>query len=95
MCVGKKYNPEFDGTQIGAITDAIKNPNFTLSTDYWITHTKAKGIRAGQSGTFAHKDIAIRFVAWLSPEFELFLVDKIQELSILEKQKSESALLIR
>ena len=53
----------------------------------------AKGIfsrNAGVAGTYAHKDIAIKFAAWLSPEFELYLVEEIQKLKELEVHDSET-----
>lgn len=90
----RKHNPNFDGTNIGAVLTAIKNPNFTLSTEYWINNTKAIGIfTRSNSGTYAHKDIAIRFAAWLSPEFELHLVEEIQRLKELEQKKNSFELL--
>lgn len=91
----KKHNPNYDETQLSQVIKLARTRN-GLSAESWIEQTHGMGIftRTGErAGTYAHKDIAIRFAAWLSPEFELFLIEKIQELSELEKQKSESALL--
>jgi|ERR1019366_1445518 hypothetical protein len=83
----KKNNPNFDGTNLGTILQSVKNRNFSLSVGHWIEQTKAKGLFTLQTGTFAHKDIAIRFTGWLSPDFELFLVEEIQRLKKIEEQK--------
>lgn len=67
-----------------------------LSVNAWVEITKAKGIfiKSGdRAGTYAHKDIAIRFAGWLSPEFELYLVEEIQRLKEIEKQKDSFELL--
>jgi len=82
----KRHNTNFDGTRLGTILQSIKSPNFSLSVGLWIENTKAIGIFTRQSGTFAHKDIAIRFGGWLSPEFELYLVEEIQRLKKIEEQ---------
>ncbi len=89
----KRHNINFDGTQIGAILQLVKNQNFTLSVEFWIDKTKSIGIFTRQSGTFAHKDIAIRFAAWLSPEFEIYLVEEIQRLKEVEKKVNSYELL--
>lgn len=57
----RKNNKLFDGTHLGTISNQTKNPNFSLSIGYWIENTKAIGMFTKQSGTFAHKDIAIRW----------------------------------
>lgn len=88
----KKHNPDFDGSQLGAVHEQIKRTDF-ISTQFWIEKTKSIGIFTKQSGTFAHKDIAIRFTGWLSPEFELFLVEEIQRLKEVEKKINSFELL--
>lgn len=89
----RKNNPFFDGTNLGTILESVKNQNFTLSVGHWIETTKSIGLFTKQTGTFAHKDIAIRFTGWLSPDFELFLVEEIQRLKIIEEQKNSYELL--
>ena len=38
-------------------------------------------VRAGRyGGTYAHKDIAFHFAMWLSPEFQIYLVNEFQRL---------------
>lgn len=89
----KRHNTNFSGTEIGAIHELAKNKNFTLSIEFWVKKTNAIGIFTRSSGTFAHKDIAIRFAAWLSPEFEIYLVEEIQRLKEIEKKVNSYELL--
>lgn len=92
----KKNNPNFKGVQMDAI-EIFTTDRDEYSIKNWVEKTNAIGIYtrkgATEGGTFAHKDIAIRFAGWLSPEFELFLVEKIQELAKIEEQKYSLQLL--
>jgi hypothetical protein len=61
---------------------------FTLSPQKWIESTHAVGIasKSGRyGGTFAHKDIAFKFAAWISVEFELYVVKEFQRLKEQEQ----------
>lgn len=73
------FNPlEFEGFLSEAGTNA-----FTLSPLKWINAVNAIGlfVKLGRGGgTFAHKDIALKFAAWLSPEFELYIIKDYQRL---------------
>lgn len=89
----KKHNSNFDGTQMGTIKEQVKDRNFSLSIGYWIEKTNAIGFFTNKNGTYAAKDIAIKFAAWLSPEFELYLIEEIQKLKDLERQKNSFDLL--
>jgi len=69
---------EFDGFRIQAGLNS-----FTLTPKQWIEKTGAVGIisRPGRyGGTFAHKDIAFEFAAWISVEFKLYLIKEFQRL---------------
>jgi len=60
-----------------------------MSPQEWIEATNAKGIisKSGRyGGTFAHKDIAFKFAAWISIEFELYFIKEFQRLKE-EEQK--------
>ena len=60
---------------------------FTLSPQKWINSTNAVGIvsKSGRyGGTYAHSDIAFKFAAWLSPEFELYIIKDYQRLKQVE-----------
>ena len=54
-----------------------------MSAKQWIQRTQAIGIIASAGrygGTYAHKDIAIEFCSWISPEFKLLLIREFQRL---------------
>ena len=61
-----------------------------MSAQKWISETNAIGItsKSGRygGGTYAHSDIAFKFAAWISAEFELYLVTEFKRLKI-EEQK--------
>ena len=88
----KRHNPNFRGGHLSPALEFIKKNN-KLTVDVWIKTTNAIGIFARNTGTFAHKDIAIRFAAWLSPEFEMYLVEEIQRLKEVEKKVNSYELL--
>lgn len=92
MAWEKRHNRNFSDHQMKAVFDSIKRTNH-LTIEYWVKTTNAIGIFTRSTGTFAHKDIAIRFAAWLSPEFEIYLVDEIQRLKEVEKKVNSFELL--
>lgn len=84
------FNPvEFDGIK----TQAGLN-SFTLTAKQWIERTGAIGITSSAGrygGTYAHKDIAFEFAAWVSVEFKLFLIKEFQRLKQDENQRLSQA----
>ena len=79
----KINNPEFKGVEFDTFKTEAGSNSFTLSPSKWINATGAIGLKssAGRSGgTFAHKDIAFEFAAWISAEFKLFLIKEFQRL---------------
>ncbi len=91
----KKHNQKYDPTQLSQVYKIARERN-GLSVQTWIDMTHAIGIftRSGdKAGTYAHKDIAIRFAGWLNPEFELFLSEEIQRLKKIEEKKNSFELL--
>lgn len=92
----KKNNANFRVLGLEDIKKNAGKSNFSLSVKDWVERTNAKGIfsRMGSSaGTWAHKDIAIKFAGWLNPEFELFIIEEIQRLKQIERQKNSYELL--
>jgi hypothetical protein len=73
------FNPvEFDGVKSQAGYNS-----FVLSPQKWIKSVRAIGLtnKIGRyGGTFAHKDIAFEFAAWISPEFKLYVIKEFQRL---------------
>ena len=68
--------------------DHVKNEagtnRFTMSVKQWIQRTNGIGLSAKSgrysSGTYAHKDIALKFASWISPELELLIIMEFQRL---------------
>ncbi|MFA5433517.1 MAG: KilA-N domain-containing protein, partial [Candidatus Paceibacterota bacterium] len=79
----KVNNPIFNYTEFGVIGREAGTNRFIMSVGQWIERTKAIGliVRAGRyGGSYAHKDIAFHFAMWLSPEFQIYLVNEFQRL---------------
>jgi hypothetical protein len=84
-------NPaKFNRTEFEAVKNQAGSNSFSMSPNKWIRSMNATGIRSSAGryggGTFAHKDIALEFASWLSPEFKLYLIKEFQRLKELEKQ---------
>lgn len=67
--------------------DTFKNNSgrnyFTMSPTKWIEGVNAIGIisKPGRyGGTYAHKDIALQFASWISPEIHLYIIKEFQRL---------------
>lgn len=79
----KINNPDFNYPEFGVIGQEAGTNRFIMSVGQWIERTKAIGmiVKAGRyGGTYAHKDIAFHFAMWLSPEFQIYLVNEFQRL---------------
>lgn len=84
-------NVSFNSLEFEGIRNQAGSNRFTLSAKRWIELVNAIGIvaKAGRyGGTFAHKDIAFEFGAWLSPEFKLYLIKEFQRLKEQEAQRN-------
>ncbi len=75
--------------------EVIKNESgvnrFVMSVGQWIERTDAMGmiVKAGRyGGTYAHKDIAFHFAMWLSPEFQIYLINEFQRLKDEENDRN-------
>ena len=86
----KLNNPNFNPHIYEGFKNESAKPHFWMSPKKWITETNAIGItsKSGRydGGTYAHSDIAFKFAAWVSAEFELYLVIEFRRLKI-EEQK--------
>lgn len=79
----KINNPDFNYTEFGVIEQEAGVNRFVMSVGQWIERTRAKGmvVKAGRyGGTYANKDIAFHFAMWLSPEFQIYLINEFQRL---------------
>ena len=84
------YNPGFKPLEFEGFKKEAGLNAFTLSPQKWIEATNAKGMisRSGRyGGTFAHKDIAFKFAAWISIEFELYFIREFQRLKEEEQKQ--------
>jgi hypothetical protein len=82
-------NPDFNSPEFGGIRSEAGTNRFMMSVKQWIQRTQAVGVIASAGrygGTYAHKDIAIEFCSWISPEFKLLLIREFQR---LKDQESE------
>ncbi|MEX0906170.1 MAG: KilA-N domain-containing protein [Balneolaceae bacterium] len=79
----KINNPNFNYPEFGVIEQDAGVNRFIMSVGQWIKRTNSKGmlVKAGRyGGTYAHKDIAFHFAMWLSPEFQIYLINEFQRL---------------
>lgn len=84
-------NPSFNSPEFGGIRNEAGTNRFVMSAKQWIERTNAVGIIASAGrygGTYAHKDIALEFCSWLSPEFKLLLIKEFQRLKIEEAERT-------
>jgi KilA-N domain len=76
-------NPNFNYPEFGVIKQNAGTNRFIMSSGQWIERTKAIGLKTKPGrygGTYAHKDIAFHFAMWLSPEFQIYLINEFQRL---------------
>ena len=82
-------NPNFNGVEFDAFKNQAGTNAFTLSPERWIEKTSAIGLttKCGKynSGTYAHKDIALQFASWISPEINLYIIKEFQRLKTNEQ----------
>jgi len=81
------YNPHFKGVEFDRFKKEAGLNSFNLTPKKWVESTNAIGIisKSGRyGGTYAYKDIAFEFGAWISPMFKLLLIKEFQRLKELE-----------
>ena len=86
----KLNNPNFNVVEFDQFKNEAGHNYFTMSPKKWIDGVNAIGIvsKAGKynAGTYAHKDIALQFASWISPEINLYIIKEFQRLKV-EEQK--------
>lgn len=83
-------NPGFNSVEFDRIRLEAGSNRFTISVKEWVGKTGAMGViaRTGRyGGTYAHKDIALEFAAWISPVFRLYLVKEFERLKAQESSR--------
>ena len=86
----KIKNLKFNYPEFGVIEKESGVNRFIMSVGQWVERTNASGlvVKAGRyGGTFAHKDIAFHFAMWLSPEFQIYLINEFQRLKEEEQKQ--------
>ena len=86
------YNPDFKPLGFEGFRKEVGLNHFTMSPSKWIEGVNAIGIVAQSGrygGTYARNDIAFKFAAWLSVEFELYLVYLVKEFQRLKAKEQE------
>lgn len=76
----REHNRNFYEMGFHKVKRNLSDPSFTLTAKIWKEQTGATGIISKQGnggGTFAHRDIAIDFYAWVFPEKRYELVKLI------------------
>ena len=84
------YNPNFNRVEFDAFRSQAGLNSFVMTPQKWIEATAAIGIvsKAGRyGGTYAHKEIAFEFAAWISVEFKLYLVKEFERLKAEEMRR--------
>ncbi len=73
------HNPNFNRAGFRTVKDEFFEKPFSLTPTRWIEITNPIGIRSTSGkysgGTYAHKDIALNFCYWLSPVFQIYLIN--------------------
>jgi len=84
------HNLDFKRAEFRTFKMDFFDKPFSITPEKWIKAVNAIGLiskRGKYGGTFAHKDIAIQFCFWLSPEFQVLLVKEFQRLKEEESQR--------
>ena len=84
-------NPDFNVVEFDQFKNEAGHNYFTLSPKKWIEGVNAIGLisKAGKynAGTYAHKDIALQFASWISPEINLYIIKEFQRLKAEEQKQ--------
>ncbi|TDP39175.1 KilA domain-containing protein [Idiomarina aquatica] len=83
-------NPSFNSVEFDGIKSQAGLNSFAITPKQWIASTRAIGLtsKAGRyGGTYAHKDVAFEFAAWVSVEFKLYLIKEFQRLKEDEQKQ--------
>ena len=84
------HNPNFNYLEFEVIDREAGRNAFILTPKRWIETVGALGMTSKQgryAATFAHKDIAFKFAAWISAEFELYIIKDYQRLKADENSR--------
>ena len=83
-------NPIFKRVEFDPLLREAGSNAFTMSPSRWVEQTSAIGLitkNGPGGGTYAQRDIAFKFVSWVSVEIELYLVKEFQRLKEEEQKQ--------
>ena len=87
----KINNPDFKPVDFDLFKSKPGSNAFTISPQKWIELSNAIGIKVKSGryggGTLAHRDIALEFAGWISPEIKLYIIKEFQRLKIQEAEE--------
>ena len=84
----EKKNPNFKPTQMVWFKNEATKNDTTPTPQKYISETGAIGLVSNSGrygGTYAHSDIALNFCYWLSPKFQVYLMEEFQRLKAEEQ----------
>ena len=86
-------NESFNRVEFDAFKNEAGRNSFVMTPAKWISKTNSKGFKSKSGkyggGTFAHRDIALEFASWISPEIKLYIIKEFQRLKIQESEQLE------
>lgn len=88
----KINNTNFKGIEFDSLLLEAGTNSFTMSPTRFIREYNSKGFRvmvSKKGGTYAHKDIALEFASWISPEVKFYIIKEFQRLKIKESNELE------
>lgn len=81
-------NPNFNRIEFDAVVKEAGQNRFVMTPTKWTRCTNGIGVRTkfgnSNGGTFAHRDIALEFASWISPEIKLYIIKEFQRLKMNE-----------
>lgn len=83
-------NPDFNYGEFAIIRNKSGLNSFKISVKEFSEKTNAISLtaKAGRyGGTYAHKDIALEFAMWVSPEFKIYMILEFQRLKEEEQKQ--------
>jgi hypothetical protein len=83
------HNTDFNTLEFEGIMRIAGDNTFHMSVGQWIEKTNSIGFttkKGKYGGTYSHKDVAMQFAMWLSPEFQVYLIKEFDRLKHEEYQ---------
>ncbi|MCR5332740.1 MAG: KilA-N domain-containing protein [Bacilli bacterium] len=89
----KITNPNFNLVEFDHFKNESGTNSFVMTATKWVKQTNSVGFKTSRgkysTGTYAHKDIALEFASWISPEVRLYIIKEFQRLKNKESNQLE------